>query len=273
VIKISLQGINLRKDIKETVVEAAAGENWHRLVKFTLARNLYGLENLALIPGSVGAAPVQNIGAYGVELSDVLEGVNVLDRVTAQLQTLSREECELGYRHSIFKTKQSERYIITAIRLKLTEKSRLHTEYGAIRNELQEMGVADVTGQDIYQAVCRVRRRRLPDPEIHANVGSFFKNPIVPSSKYSSLQEQYPEISGTPFGDRVKVSAAWLIENSQLKGIREGGAQVSEQHSLVLINTGGASPADFLRLKDRIQSTLRDQYGLDLEVEPSVISP
>ncbi len=270
VVKVSLKGRSLERREGGAVAVAAAGESWHPFVEYTLNEGLYGLENLALIPGTVGAAPIQNIGAYGVELSDVLIEVTVLDRHSLTESTLSREDCELSYRDSIFKS--VDRYVITSVSVGLSDRSRLNSSYGSIQQELKQLGIENCTGTDIFHAVCNVRKRRLPDVKHSGNVGSFFKNPMVSMAQFSHLREVYPEIPGTPAGAGFKIPAAWLIENADLKGLAYGGAMVSPQHALVIINTGSAVPSDILKLKDTIQSTVLEHYGLELEVEPTIIN-
>jgi UDP-N-acetylmuramate dehydrogenase len=271
VLRISTKGIKLTRDESTAIVEVAAGEHWQDLVTYTLDNELYGLENLSMIPGSVGAAPVQNIGAYGAELRDVLLDLNVLDRQSLTENTLTSEACEFGYRDSIFKGKDRSRYVITSIRLKLARQSRLLTGYGAVQQELQDMQVTEVTGKAIAKAVARIRSQRLPDPAKEANVGSFFKNPLVPAKQYQKLQVSYPDMPGHQDGDRVKLSAAWLIDQCGLKGTSCGDAVVSTRHSLVLINKGLAKPDDFVKLKNIIQSTVLEHYGLALDVEPYLV--
>jgi UDP-N-acetylmuramate dehydrogenase len=272
VLKISTKGIKCTRNESTAIVEAAAGEHWQDLVAYTLENGLYGLENLSMIPGSVGAAPVQNIGAYGAELQDVLHDLRVLDRRLLTENTLTREECGFGYRDSIFKGEDRDRYVVTSVRLKLDRQSRLLTEYGAIKQELQNMQVAELTGNDIAEAVARIRKERLPDPSVEPNAGSFFKNPYVTIEQYERLQLKYPDVPGNRDGDRVKLSAAWLIDQCGLKGKSCGNAVISPRHSLVLINKGHAKPDDFLGLKDMIQSKVHEHYGLDLEVEPTLVS-
>lgn len=272
VLKISTKGIKLMWNESTAIVEAAAGEHWQDLVAYTLENELYGLENLSLIPGSVGAAPVQNIGAYGAELKDVLHDLRVLDRQSLSEKTLTREACGFGYRDSIFKGKDKDRYVVTSIRLKLARQSRLLTGYGAVERELQNMRVTEVTGKAIAEAVTRIRRERLPDPTVEANVGSFFKNPHIPVEQYRLLRLKYPDMPGYKERDKVKLSAAWLIDQCGLKGRNCGDAVISPRHSLVLVNKGSATPDDFLKLKDIIQSRVHEHYGLDLEVEPYLVN-
>ncbi len=271
VIKISIKGIKLHPQNSSVIVEAAAGECWQDLVAYTLDKELYGLENLSMIPGSVGAAPVQNIGAYGVELGDVLHDLIVLDRQSLKQSVLTRDACGLDYRDSVFKGIAKDRYIVTAIRLKLQRQSRLVSCYQTLQTELQRMHLPEVTGKAIAEAVTRIRKDRLPDPSSEANVGSFFKNPIVPVEQYHRLQLKHPDMPGNELGSGVKLSAAWLIDQCGLKGKNCGDAVVSQRHSLVLVNRGQAKPDDFLNLKDLIQSSVQEHFGLDLEVEPQLV--
>ena len=268
VLKISTTGIRVTPSDSTAIVEVAAGEHWQDLVSYTLEHGLYGLENLSMIPGSVGAAPVQNIGAYGAQLQDVLLDLKVMDRQSLTESTLTSEACGFGYRDSIFKGKDKDRFVVTSIRLKLDCQSKLLVGYGAIEQELQNMQIGETTGAAIAKAVARIRKKRLPDPSAEANVGSFFKNPLVPAEQYQRLLETFPDMPGNRDGDKVKLSAAWLIDQCGLKGTSCGDAVVSSLHSLVLINKGHATPDDFVKLKDMIQSKVHEHYGLDLEVEP-----
>ena len=272
IIGISLRGIAVTRHGEDAIVEAAAGENWHRLVVYCLDRDLYGLENLSLIPGSVGAAPVQNIGAYGVELKEVLLDVKVLDTDTLMERNLTMAECRFGYRTSIFKESLRNRCVILSVRLKLSGRSKLNQSSGQLRRQLQEMGVHNVDGRSIGAAVCRIRQRRLPDPLEVGNVGSFFKNPIVSSEQYGQLKSDYPGLVGVPdqMGEGTKLRAAWLIDQCDWKNKGVGDAAVSDRHSLVLINKGKAKPSDFLQLAGRIQDSVRRKFNVALELEPTV---
>jgi UDP-N-acetylmuramate dehydrogenase len=271
VLKISIPGMKASWSESSAIVEVGAGEQWQQLVSYSLENQLYGLENLSMIPGSVGAAPVQNIGAYGAELKDVMQDLKVLDRESLTERVLTRAECGFDYRDSVFKGKYKNRFIVTSIRLKLQPQSRLLTDYGAIEQELKRMQVPKVTGEAIAEAVTRIRQRRLPDPSKEANVGSFFKNPLVSSKRYQGLKETHPDMPGTINGDRVKLSAAWLIEQCGLKGASCGDAFVSPRHALVLVNRGRATPDDFVELKSIVQSRVLEQYALNLEVEPHLV--
>jgi|TARA_Y100000310_G_C20666887_1_gene808058 UDP-N-acetylmuramate dehydrogenase len=271
VIGIALQGIEVTRQDDEAIVTAAAGENWHRLVEYCLQHDLYGLENLSLIPGSVGAAPVQNIGAYGVELKEVLLDVTVLDRDTLLQRNLTMAECQFGYRTSVFKESLRGRCVIISVRLKLTDHSKLNQSYGQVQQELREMGVQNVDGRSISEAVCRIRQRKLPDPSEVGNVGSFFKNPVVSVQQYTELKSDYPDLVGVADQtEGMKLTAAWLIDQCGLKNEEVGDAAVSNRHSLVLINKGRAEPSDFLQLANRVQVSVRRKFNVSLELEPTI---
>lgn len=251
-------------------VRAAAGERWHGLVLWTLAQGLCGLENLSLIPGSVGAAPIQNIGAYGAELAETLAGVTAYDRSSREHLQLTREQCEFSYRDSLFK-QMPERWIITTVELRLRRTAPLKLDYAGVREELAAMQVAKPTATDVSTAVCRLRQRKLPDPAMIGNAGSFFKNPVVSEEEAAQLQKQYPELAAFKAQVGRKLSAAWLIEQCGWKGFREGDAGVSEKHALVLVNHAHASGAQILALAQRIQESVQQKFGIRLEPEPKII--
>lgn len=254
------------------MVEIGAGEDWHRLVRWSLHRGYSGLENLSLIPGTAGAAPLQNIGAYGVELADVLDGVTAWDWQRAAWVRFSREDCRLGYRDSLFKSAAPGRYLVTSIRLRLDRAFRPRLDYAGLREELSAAGTARPTAMDVSDAVIRIRQRRLPDPARLGNAGSFFKNPVVDRVVAGELLARYPDLPTWPqAADRVKLSAAWMVERCGLKGLRDGDAAVSERHALVLVNQGAATGAQIVRLSRRVQSTVAEAFGIVLEAEPRVV--
>ena len=260
----------IEQEDEQVLIEAGAGENWHGLVEWSLDRGYSGLENLALIPGSVGAAPIQNIGAYGVELAAVLDRVAAWDTVSAQWLTFDRKACEFAYRDSRFRSRQPDRYIITSVRLRLSKKFRPQLAYQGLREELA--GVEPLSARAVSEAVIRLRQRKLPDPTEIGNAGSFFKNPVVTSEQASALREQYPALPGWPEPDgRMKLSAAWMIEQCGLKGFRAGDAAVSERHALVLVNHGQATGAEILSLADRVRETVAGTFGIQLESEPRIV--
>jgi len=268
----------LDDDGARAIVRAEAGADWHALVMWSLEQGLCGLENLALIPGSVGAAPIQNIGAYGVEVGERVVAVEAWDRQAATMVRLDRQACAFGYRDSVFK-RQPERWIVAAVELALDRPPRpqdasLRLGYAGIGEELAAMGVAAApTAREVAEAVVRIRRRKLPDPAQLGNAGSFFKNPIVPVAQAEALLQAHPRLPVFA-GDAAharKLSAAWLIDACGWKGAREGDAGVSDAHALVLVNHGGASGAQLLALARRIAASVQDRFGVVLEPEPRIV--
>ncbi len=254
------------------ILRAGAGASWHALVMWSLQQGLSGLENLALIPGTVGAAPIQNIGAYGVQVGEFVQAVEVYDRDLGQFLRLDREVCGFGYRDSRFK-REPDRYLIVAVELRLPLLHELRLDYAGIRDELAAMG-ADMPGApDVAQAVINLRRRKLPDPDVLGNAGSFFKNPVLPQEQIGVLCHQFPDMPVFPgeHEGQGKLSAAWLIEQCGWKGLREGDAGISADHALVLVNHGHASGAELLALARRIADTVRERFAVIIEPEPRVI--
>lgn len=254
-------------------VEAGAGENWHQLVLASLEHGLCGLENLSLIPGSVGAAPIQNIGAYGTELSGVFDSLSAIDRDSLESLTLSAADCRFGYRDSIFKGALKDRLVISSVRISLSRTFRPNLDYEGLRHELEQSG-AGITAHAVSEAVCALRRRKLPDPEVEGNVGSFFKNPVVSAARLSALLAEHPGMpawnaDGAKDGAK-KVSAGWLIEHCGLKGRVLGGAAVSERHALVIVNRGPATGEDVIALAALVQERVFAEFGISLEIEPRV---
>jgi UDP-N-acetylmuramate dehydrogenase len=257
---------------EHAVLEIGAGENWHQLVRWSLERGLSGLENLSLIPGQAGAAPIQNIGAYGVELSSVLRGVTAWDWQRSAWVCFESADCQLGYRDSLFKSAAADRYLLTSLQLRLNRVFRPQLDYAGLSDTLSGMGVEHPSARDVSDAVIRLRRRKLPDPAVTGNAGSFFKNPELDPEQAHALAAAHPGLPIWPTDDgRSKLSAAWMIENCGLKGLREGDAAVSEQHALVLVNLGSASGKNIVTLARRIQSIVADRFGLMLEPEPRLI--
>lgn len=257
---------------EQAVLEIGAGENWHQLVRWSLDRGLSGLENLSLIPGQAGAAPIQNIGAYGVELSSVLRGVTAWDWQRSAWVCFESADCQLGYRDSLFKSAAADRYLVTSLQLRLNRVFRPQLDYAGLCDTLSDMGIEHPSARDVSDAVIRLRRRKLPDPAVTGNAGSFFKNPELDPEQANALAAAHPGLPIWPSDDgRSKLSAAWMIENCGLKGLREGDAAVSEQHALVLVNLGSASGKNIVTLARRIQSIVADRFGLMLEPEPRLI--
>ncbi len=274
VLRLTARRLTVSASVDDNVlVRAEAGHNWHEFVVWSLGRGYVGLENLALIPGTVGAAPIQNIGAYGVELAPQVDSIEAWDREAGTLTRLDRAECAFGYRDSRFKrADQRDRWIITAVHFRFRPDTRLALDYAGVREELAAMGIGAPRARDVAEAVIRLRRRKLPDPAEIGNAGSFFKNPVVAQATADALRATYPNLPVYPAADGMaKLSAAWLIEQSGWKGHREGDAGVSERHALVLVNHGSASGVDLLRLARRIQYSVQTEFGVSLEPEPVII--
>jgi UDP-N-acetylmuramate dehydrogenase len=261
----------VRDDGDSAVVRAEAGMNWNDLVAWTLGRGLCGLENLALIPGTVGAAPIQNIGAYGVEVGEFVEAVEAFSRDTGQVKRVAAADCGFGYRDSLFK-READRWVVTALELRLPRKRELRLDYAGVKEELAAMGVTDPRAVHVAEAISRLRTRKLPNPALIGNAGSFFKNPILPEAQALTLAEEHPGLPHFAGGEgQRKLSAAWLIEACGWKGHRDGDAGVSEQHALVLVNHGKATGRQLLDLALRIADSVRQRFGVELEPEPRII--
>lgn len=274
VVRVMLKGIRLLSDDADGVtIEAAAGENWHDFVCHTLQQGWCGLENLSLIPGTVGASPIQNIGAYGVEVKDSITEVICADLANAgRSVTLSNADCRFAYRDSIFK-QHSGRYLVTAVRFRLSRHVSGKTGYGDIAQQLQSMGISGTpSAQDISRAVIAIRQSKLPDPAVLGNAGSFFKNPIIPRQQADALLAQFPTLPHYPAGEgHVKLAAGWLIDQAGLKGYRDGDAGVHAKQALVLVNYGHASGNDIAALAEKIRATVLARYGVTLEAEPIML--
>lgn len=259
-------------DADTVIVRADAGVQWHGLVMHTLAQGLCGLENLALIPGTVGAAPIQNIGAYGVEVRERIYAVEVFERTSRDMQRLGRDDCAFAYRDSAFK-RDPERWIVTAVEFALPRAAAPVLDYAGLRDELAAMGTAAPSASQVAEAVIRIRRRKLPDPAVIGNAGSFFKNPVVPATRAEALQAEHPELPVFRAEDQAarKLSAAWLIDACNWKGHRDGDAGVSATHALVLVNHGHVSGAQLLDLARRIAASVQERFGVMLEPEPRIV--
>ena len=270
VLRMATRGIRLLSDDgSRVVIEAEAGEPWHPFVQHTLAQGLAGLENLSLIPGTVGAAPMQNIGAYGVEIKDVFAGLTALDRESGELRDFSLEDCNFGYRDSLFK-QQPGRWLILRVRFRLDRAAHLHLEYGPVRQRLSEQGIEQPTPTDVSRAICSIRSEKLPDPAVLGNAGSFFKNPLVPAAVLTQIKAQHPDLVAYPQADgQMKLAAGWLIERAGWKGFRDGDAGVHKLQALVLVNYGTATGLQLLDLAQRIQKDIAERFHVELEMEPN----
>ncbi|MGF1708942.1 UDP-N-acetylmuramate dehydrogenase [Enterovibrio baiacu] len=260
-----LKGISVSETDTHWHLHVAGGENWHELVRWTVEHNMPGLENLALIPGLVGSAPIQNIGAYGVELNDRCEYVDVLHLDSGDILRLSAKECAFGYRDSVFKQSLKHGHVIVAVGLQLEKAWEPVLGYGALSDLAAQ---PPVSAQAIFDKVCEIRSAKLPDPYVLGNAGSFFKNPVVAASLGNKIKAKYPEMPAYPAGDhQMKLAAGWLIEKAGLKGHKLGGAAVHEKQALVLINTGDASAQDVVQLAKHVVDTVYQSFGVELEHE------
>jgi UDP-N-acetylmuramate dehydrogenase len=272
VLHMASRGIRLLADDGQRVlIEAEAGEPWHPFVQWTLEQGFAGLENLSLIPGTVGAAPVQNIGAYGVELKDLFAGLTALDRHSGELREFSLDDCAFAYRDSLFK-REGGRWVILRVRFALNRSAALHLDYGPVRQRLVEQGIATPTALDVSRAICAIRSEKLPDPAELGNAGSFFKNPLVSTELAQRLRGEHTDLVAYPQADgQVKLAAGWLIERAGWKGFREGDAGVHRLQALVLVNYGKATGAQLLDLARRIQADIAQRFAVALEIEPNVL--
>lgn len=274
VLHINLKGVDVVKQDHEWVwVKAMAGENWHEFVLWCIEQGYGGLENLSLIPGNVGSAPIQNIGAYGVELKDTFDYCEAVNIKSAARQQFNLGDCDFGYRESVFKTTLKGLYVITSVVFKLRKKDhKLKTSYGAIQQELHSRGIVQPTIKDVSEAVIAIRQSKLPDPKDIGNSGSFFKNPVISISHFNKLKTQFKEIPSYPVSESlIKVPAGWLIETAGFKGKRMGNYGVHEKQALVLVNYGGASGEDIYALAQLIKDTIRRLFNIDLEIEVNII--
>jgi UDP-N-acetylmuramate dehydrogenase len=252
-------------------LKVAAGENWHELVEYSLDNGFYGLENLSLIPGSVGAAPIQNIGAYGVELKDVFAELSALNIQSGLMVTFTNESCQFGYRDSIFKQSLKDQYIITSVTFKLRKVPELNLEYPALRAALIDIPEGEITVEQVSAAVIAIRQSKLPDPVQIPNVGSFFKNPIIPVSQFEHLKSSYPTIVSYPIdAQRVKLAAGWLIDQAGWRGREVNGVKVHRDQALVLTNPGKLEGKLILQLADSVVASVQEKFGVVLEMEPRV---
>lgn len=272
VIKVELKGIQLvGEDENHLWVKVGAGEVWHDLVSYAIERNWAGIENLSLIPGTVGASPMQNIGAYGVEIKEVFESLEAMNRSMLKMETFSHEACQFGYRESVFKNKLKDHYVICSVTFKLNKSPNFHVEYGAIQDVLQQKGIEKLTINAVSEAVIEIRQSKLPDPRVIGNAGSFFKNPTIPQNQYADLQARFPGIPGYPSEAGVKVPAGWLIEQAGWKGFRSGDVGVHAKQALVLVNYGDGHGAEVRVLSEQIRQSIREKFGIELSPEVNFI--
>jgi len=274
VVHLDIKGISIdREDSNAVYITVNAGEDWHDFVLWCVSNNYGGIENLSLIPGSVGTCPIQNIGAYGVEVKDTITKVEAIEIETGKLIQFSNEDCNFGYRNSVFKNQEKGKYIITAVSFKLTKSNHnLNSSYGAIEAELTSRDITKPTLKNISDAVIAIRKSKLPDPKEIGNSGSFFKNPVISKIQFLELQKEYPKIPSYRISNtEVKVPAGWLIEQAGFKGKRFGDFGVHEKQALVLVNYGNASGKEIHELAQKIQETILIEFGIPLEIEVNII--
>ena len=273
VVRLSIKGIQrLAEDEENIYLKASAGENWHDFVKYTLKSHCYGLENLSLIPGSVGAAPVQNIGAYGVEVKDLITQVDTIDIVSGEKRVFENNECHFSYRDSCFKGDLKGRYIITAVSFRLTKQAKLKLDYAGLKESIKKIGLNNPTPLDVSDVICNLRQAKLPDPNKIGNAGSFFKNPVISETHYFNLQKQFSEIKSFKLKNQeYKIPAGWLIECCGFKGESIGPVGIYEKQALVLINDAEASGKDVHRAIAQITERVNVTFGIVLEVEPILL--
>lgn len=274
VLHINLKGIYIKEETENhVIIEAQAGENWHDFVLWCLERNYGGIENLSLIPGNIGAVPMQNIGAYGVEIKDVFRSCEAISIKTQKLKTFTKQECNFGYRESVFKQDLKGKYIITSVCLKLSKQNhQLHIDYGVLTSELKALQIKKPTIQDVSKAVIAIRESKLPNPKEIGNSGSFFKNPILEKSEFLELQKSFPNAPHYAVSDsKIKVPAGWLIEVAGFKGKRFNTYGVHNKQALVLVNYGNASGEDIYKLSQLIQKTILRLFNITIETEVNII--
>jgi UDP-N-acetylmuramate dehydrogenase len=272
IIELNIKGKEvLGETATHTDIRAMCGENWHELVRYTLGINLYGLENLSLIPGTVGAAPVQNIGAYGVEVKDTLLELQALEIATGSYQIFSNSACRFSYRNSVFKQELRDKYIICSATFRLAKNAKINLEYPSLRDAFLGTDPAAISPLMVSDMVCRIRNSKLPNPEQLGNAGSFFWNPRISIQQFALLKQQFPAIAAYPENDHVKIAAAWLIEQTGWKGYREGDVGVHQDHALVLVNYGAASGAELVALSEKIQASVLEKFGIQLFPEVRII--
>ncbi|MGY6742458.1 MAG: UDP-N-acetylmuramate dehydrogenase [Cecembia sp.] len=272
VIKIEIQGMRVIQETdQEVFVEVGAGENWHQFVLYCIENNWAGVENLSLIPGTVGASPMQNIGAYGVEIKETFHQLNAIHRATLERKVFDWESCQFGYRESVFKHALKDQFIITHVIFKLSKTPVFHTEYGAIRETLQQMGAKNLSIKHISDAVIHIRQSKLPDPAQIGNAGSFFKNPTISHEAFEKLKATYAEVPNFPLETGVKIPAAWLIEQTGWKGKTFGNIGVHKNQPLVLVNYGGGDGSEIAALSRKIQESVKSKFGIELHPEVNFI--
>ena len=273
VLKNEIPGINcIDEDENHYYIKAGAGENWHQFVLYCLEKKWAGLENLSLIPGNVGASPMQNIGAYGVEIKDRFHSLEAFNLKTLEIETFNREACKFGYRESVFKNSYKDQYIITSVTYSLLKEPRVNISYGAIASELRERGISNPTIKDVSDVVIHIRNSKLPNPAELGNAGSFFKNPIVSQKTFERLNAENSEIPHYPMNDgSIKLAAGWLIEQAGWKGIKVGNCGMHKKQALVLVNYGAATGEEIFNHSETVLHSVKEKFGVTLEREVNII--
>lgn len=273
VIKNNLKGINITNETEDDVfVKCAAGEVWHEFVMWCINKNYAGLENLSLIPGCTGASPMQNIGAYGAEIKDTFYELEAIHGITGEKTIFNNSDCKFGYRESVFKRELKNQFIITSVTFKLSKKPHFNIEYGAIKQELDQMGITELSIKAISQAVINIRSSKLPNPKEIGNAGSFFKNPEISASQHHQLKSQFPNLVSYPLENKnYKLAAGWLIEQAGLKGYRIGDAGVHKLQALVLVNYANATGSQIYNLSSYVLEQVKQKFNVDLEREVNII--
>jgi UDP-N-acetylmuramate dehydrogenase len=272
VVKIEIRGITaVGEDTDHIWVEVGAGEVWNDLVLYAIQKNWAGIENLTLIPGTVGASPMQNIGAYGVEIKEVFESLEALNRNSLEMEIFTAQDCKFGYRESVFKHELKDQYVICSVVFRLKKKPEFHVDYGAIQDVLKEKGITELSIKAVSDAVSEIRMSKLPDPKEIGNAGSFFKNPTVSKSKFAELKLVFPEMPGYPNSDGVKVPAGWLIEQAGWKGKKIGEVGVHAKQALVLVNYGNGDGAEIMSLSEKVMRSVSEKFGISLQPEVNFV--
>jgi len=272
IVKNNISGIEVIKETKDSVyVKAGGGVVWHEFVLYCIKQGWSGIENLSLIPGSVGASPMQNIGAYGVEIKNIFEELEAINLMTGEIDYFNNSDCAFGYRESVFKKSLKGQYLISRVTYKLSKKSDFNTSYGAISQQLEAMNVNELSAKTISDAVVAIRKSKLPDPKKIGNSGSFFKNPIVPKAQFEDLKNKFPKIVGYPSGDNhIKLAAGWLIDQAGWKGKTINNYGVHKNQALVLVNYGGATGTEIYNLSEEIMQSINERFGVALEREVNI---
>lgn len=272
IIRNAIEGIEeVMQEGDNIYIKASSGEKWHDVVMYCVTRNYGGIENLSLIPGTAGAGPIQNIGAYGVELKDVLHEVETINIHTLEIRKFSNADCKFGYRDSIFKEEEKGNYIILSVTLKLNKNPKVNVSYGTLSKELESMGITEPSVRDVSNAVIKIRSSKLPDPDKLGNAGSFFKNPVIPNSQFEAIKESHPNIVSFPAADGyTKLAAGWLIEQCGWKGKRIGDAGVHKDQALVLVNYADATGKEIYDLSAQIIDSIKEKFGIQLEREVNI---